>query len=327
MAVEKRDIFPPGSLPGGACHASSLVLLPTGEILAAWWAGTREKAPDASIWGARFDPELGQWSPPEVIANTPGRFNGTPVWYLAPDDTLYLFFRAMHHGRVIKAGHSVTTILYRTSRDHGRSWGPARYLWKWWFRVIRCLPLRLPTGRVLLPFHRELGTYQARFFVNDDPNLAGKWRTRGRLKVPKGCLEPTLCLTPRGTVVCGLRTTRAGRVYLATSDDMGESWTQPTRTEVPNPNAQVDLLATRDGPVIMAANPVAKGRGELAVVPSPDEGRTWDLTRRLVVERDPGAEFSYPCVLQTADDRIHLSYTNRRRTITHCVLDPAELSS
>jgi predicted neuraminidase len=51
--------------PFASCHASTLLSLPNGCILAAWFGGTREGAEDVAIWYAkRLD---GQWSKRERI--------------------------------------------------------------------------------------------------------------------------------------------------------------------------------------------------------------------------------------------------------------------
>ena len=50
----------------------------------------------------------------------------------------------------------------------------------------------------------------------------------------------------------------------------------------------------------------------------PDAGRTREQSQ--VRESTPG-EYSYPCVSQTSDGRIHIIYTLRRYTIRHVELD------
>lgn len=337
--MDKHAIFPPGSLPGApSCHCSSLVVLPDGDLFAAWFAGTAEKAPDVAIWGARWRAGAG-WETPRVIANTPAHSEGNPVLYLTPGPVpaLVLFYQTMHHGRVIPPGWSVCTIKYQVSRgpvaELGTRWEPWQFLRRMWFWVIRGKPLRLRSGRVLLPVHRELGTYQAMFYITEDPHLGGRWKRRGRLKAPGGCLEPAIQEVAPGKILCALRTARAKRVYCAWSTDDGISWSRPAPTVVPNPNSQVDLLAVPGGPVLMACNPVEAGRGQLALVPSFDEGRTWALDRKVVVEEAGGAggaggaEFSYPCLVPHPDGPLHLSYTHKRRTINHLIFSPEEVLS
>ncbi|GAB4307290.1 MAG: exo-alpha-sialidase [Promethearchaeota archaeon] len=319
-------IFEPGSLPGApSCHCSSLLELPSGDLLAVWYAGTREKHPDVAVWGSKWSRREGAWSRPAVVANTPGHSEGNPVLYGLPGGSIRLFFQTMHHGRVVKGGWSVCTIKFQDSHDGGATWTEPRFLRRLWFWIIRCKPLRLPSGRTLLPVHRELGTYQAHFHVNDDPSLEGRWRRVGRLKVPGGALEPSVCRLPDGTLLCALRTTKAGRVHVSNSDDDGNSWSKPRPTNVPNPNSQVDVLCTKRGTLLMACNPIERGRGELALVRSTDGGTKWDLEGRRVVQREAGAEFSYPCLLQTSDGTVHCTYTHRRASIHHLTFKEDEL--
>ena len=55
-----------------------------------------------------------------------------------------------------------------------------------------------------------------------------------------------------------------------------------------------------------------------------EDGRAWQAA--LVLENTPGAEFSYPAVIQTADGRVHITYTWQRRRIRHVVIEPAALN-
>jgi alpha-L-rhamnosidase len=55
-----------------------------------------------------------------------------------------------------------------------------------------------------------------------------------------------------------------------------------------------------------------------------DDGRRWQAA--LVVEDDPGKEFSYPAVIQTRDGLVHITYTWHRERIRHVVIDPAKLT-
>jgi len=328
--MEKHPIYPIGSLAEyPSCHASNLIELPTGELLATWWAGSFEKSPDVSIWTSRLDLNGNKgWSVPKIAHNTPNHFDGTPVLYLSPENTLFLFYRKMHHGKIIPAGHSVTQILYKTSQDYGKTWSKSKFLRKGWFRVIRCEPLRTPQGWVILPFHRELFTYQSRFYINKDPELQDAWKTHGRLKVPGGCLEPSVCMTSSGSILCGLRTYKANFVYFSRSMDGGKTWTKPFASKVPNPNSQVDLLSLKNGNILMACNPAekiqGKNRGELSVFRSLDEGKTWDMENKLIIEKEIGKEFSYPCMIQTDDGCVHLSYTYKRKTINHVIFREEE---
>ena len=62
-------------------------------------------------------------------------------------------------------------------------------------------------------------------------------------------------------------------------------------------------------------------RSPLNVAISAD-GRKWQAA--LVLEDQPG-EYSYPAVIQTRDGLVHVTYTAKRQTIRHVVIDPTKL--
>ena len=68
-------------------------------------------------------------------------------------------------------------------------------------------------------------------------------------------------------------------------------------------------------------NHTAGGRAILNVALSED-GKTWQAA--IVLEKDPGKEFSYPAVIQSADGLVHITYTWHRTRVKHVVLDPAK---
>jgi len=69
----------------------------------------------------------------------------------------------------------------------------------------------------------------------------------------------------------------------------------------------------------MAWNNDPEHRNPLTLALSADEGETWPYLRNLVTG---DGEFHYPAIIQSRDGRLHLSFTNNRRTIDHIVLTP-----
>lgn len=53
--------------PHRNCHASTLVTLPDGTVVAAWFGGHAEKNPDVGIWASRR-PAGGEWEPAFLVA-------------------------------------------------------------------------------------------------------------------------------------------------------------------------------------------------------------------------------------------------------------------
>ena len=87
-------------------------------------------------------------------------------------------------------------------------------------------------------------------------------------------------------------------------------------------------MVLNDGRALLVYNPTHhgkngwNGRGDLAVAISSD-GIHW--RKVLTLEYEPGAEFSYPAVIQTSDGLVHVLYTWKRLRIRHVVIDPVRL--
>jgi len=309
------------SAPFPSAHASTLVETRDG-ILAAWFGGTRESAPDVGIWTARR--VNGAWTPPVEVANGV-QPDGTrhpcwnPVLFRMADGSIALFY---------KVGPSPTRWwgVRRTSRDDGLTWGPAERLPDGVLGPIKNKPLRLADGTLLSPSSTET------------PDSANVWRVHferstdaGRtwtvIPVPEprearapGAIQPSI-LTHAGGRLQAIGRSRAGRLFETWSDDGGRTWTPLALTTLPNPNAGTDAVTLRDGRHLVVYNHTPRGRSPLNVAVSRD-GRAWDAV--LVLERDPG-EYSYPSVIQTSDGMVHVTYTWRRERVKHVSFDPARL--
>jgi predicted neuraminidase len=138
-----------------------------------------------------------------------------------------------------------------------------------------------------------------------------------------GAIQPTI-LVHRLDQIQILCRTKQGRIYEAWSQDQGKNWTALTRTALPNPNSAIDAVKLRDGRSLLVYNHSTDDRGVLNVALSKD-GLRWEAA--LVLEDTPGNEYSYPAVIQTADELVHVTYTWKRQRIKHAVIDPARLRS
>jgi predicted neuraminidase len=77
----------------------------------------------------------------------------------------------------------------------------------------------------------------------------------------------------------------------------------------------LDTVRLSDGRLLLAFNDTTADRENLRLALSCDEGNTWRRARTLA--KEPGAEFSYPFLLQTSDGLVHVTYTWKRRNIRH----------
>jgi predicted neuraminidase len=140
---------------------------------------------------------------------------------------------------------------------------------------------------------------------------------------PFGVIQPTLWQSGGAEIRMLMRSTnRIGRIVASSSGDGGRSWSPAVPTNLPNPNAGIDVVRLNDGRLILVYNHMTEGRNALHLAVSDDDGITWGQPRLL--EDGPG-EYSYPAVIQSADGLVHVTYTWRRTRIRHVVIDPARI--
>jgi predicted neuraminidase len=133
-------------------------------------------------------------------------------------------------------------------------------------------------------------------------------------------IQPTILQHADGRLQILCRS-RAGKILQAWSEDAGKSWSEFSATDLPNPNSGIDAVTLKDGRHVLVYNHTPKGRSPLNIALLKD-GKTW--TAAVTLEDTPG-EFSYPAVVQTADGRVHITYTWKRTRVKHVVLDPSQL--
>jgi predicted neuraminidase len=119
-----------------------------------------------------------------------------------------------------------------------------------------------------------------------------------------------------------------GRVWMSSSGDQGESWSLEKKTEIPN-EASVELHVLNDGTWVYFGNDISDGRYQLSLYLSNDEGNSWYKKEVIEFSPDRKASFSYPCLIQSSDGLIHLSYSHsmgsKNESIKHVVIDVNKL--
>jgi len=307
--------------PFASAHASTIVESREG-LVAAWFGGTREGAADVGIWMSRL--VAGQWTPPVEVAN--GDWRNTerypcwnPVLFRTAEDTLTLFY---------KVGPSPSTWwgMLKTSRDNGRTWSEAQRLPDGILGPIKNKPVRLADGTLVAPSSTESSESPSRWRVHFEwTGDGGATWTKALLPVPRDdtridAIQPSILIHPDGRLQAVGRT-RSQRVFETWSSDRGRTWTPLALTVLPNPNSGIDAVTLADGRFLIVYNHTTRGRSPLNVAVSKD-GKAWEAA--LVLESEPG-EYSYPAMIQSADGKVHITYTWRRQRIKHVVVDPDRL--
>ncbi len=313
------------------CHASTLAESKAG-LVAAWFGGKHEKNPDVGIWFSRLQP--GGWSTPvQLVDGSEGEDQDyacwNPVLFQPKSGPLMLFYKVGLNPRLWWG-------CMITSDDAGESWSSPRRLGtsdklfpenRNLLGPVKNKPITLADGSILCPSSTENQGWRVHFERTQD--LGRSWQVIGPLQstIPLDAIQPSILVHKNGRLQILCRT-QQGMLATSWSDDGGQQWSSLQPTHLPNPNSGTDAVTLRDGRHVLVYNHAQhtadrNGRQILNVAVSED-GIDWKTPLTLENEGNP-AGYSYPAVIQTEDGKIHISYTWRRQTIKHVVLDPEKL--
>lgn len=297
-------------------HASTIVETPEG-LVAAWFGGTEEGATDVAIWVSRCTAD--GWTEPQEVANgTDIKENRrypcwNPVLYLRRGGQLLLFYK-------VGMRPSEWWGMARMSLDNGKTWVKGRRLPAGFVGPVRNKPVELEDGTLLCGSSLEDAGWRVHMEWTSDP--FGLW-SRGRdlnAAYTVAAIQPTILKHGAWTYQALCRT-KQGVVFETWTTNNAVSWSPLTRTSLPNPNSALDGVRLQDGRLLLVYNHASEGRENLNVAVSRD-GRTWQAVCEL--EKETGAEFSYPAVIQARDGMVHVTYTWKREKIRHVTLDPSK---
>ncbi|EBS7634847.1 hypothetical protein CDR68_13855 [Salmonella enterica] len=339
--VNRQVILPENATEPFQCHASTLVRLPCGTLVAAWFAGLREGSEDTAIWLSRYDHT--RWTKPQRVTAREGKAHWNPVLFY-PSDRLWLFY---------KVGNDVHRwkTWFITSSDRGFTWssptelvngdrlprGPVKNKLLLASNGVWIAPGSIESPerwRAFVDRSVDEGKHWNIAFVPLEPDnaIAGKnvalWDGVKKGMLWECCLEnllrwdgviqPTLWESSPGHIHMLLRSTR-GAIFRSDSIDYGVTWSSARATSLPNNNSGIDLVSMQDGTLVLALNPVSGNWGKrypLSLIVSHDNGTSW--LPLLDLESDRG-EYSYPAIISEGGV-VHITYTWNRKNIVYCRL-------
>ncbi|MDP2338307.1 MAG: sialidase family protein [Bacteroidota bacterium] len=366
--VSEELIFP---VQNEHTHGSSVVSLPNGDLLAAWFQGSGERsADDVRVMGARLKKGVKTWTAPFLMADTKGIPDCNPVLFLNRKGKLFLFWVAVQANKWEDA-----ILRFRTTTNYNGNEAP---VWEWQDDILlkpdesfvkevekrfkelpdkqagwaayapqyddmikeackdlrkrsfgwmgRIHPITLESGRILLPLYND-GFNFSMVAISDDDGTT--WRPSLPI-VGRGPIQPSLAIKKNGNIVAYMRDSgdAPARVHTSISSDDGESWSASQKTDIPN-EASVEVCVMKDGKWAFVGNNITDGRYQLSIFISDDEGASWKWKDLIEYEPDHKGSFSYPCLIQTSDGLLNLSYSyamgEGKKSIKHVVIDPKKI--
>lgn len=317
VAIFESQIIPqPSYLP--AAHSSSFTMMPNGDLLAFWFAGTREGSPDVKIWSSIY--HSGKWSmahavlDPSMIARANHRYVikvGNPVIFRAQSGELHLFVVSVSVG-----GWSGSALNHLTSDDDGKTWSqPERIVISPFFNLstlVRTSAVSLSDGGFYLPVYLELGRkYPELLRFNADGNFIEQIRITAKNRM----IQPSIMPISSDSAWAYFRNSSTNlddrELFAAKTLDGGKSWSKPEMTNLTNPDSSLEVVNLADGRYLMVYNQDNRSHLNLAISVN---GLYWRKIYEL--ENTPGDEFSYPSV-HVNNGYIDVLYTNNRKTIKH----------
>lgn len=325
--VSQENWLPDTGAP--SVHAASLIALKDGAVRAFWFAGSREGAPDVSIYSSVYDPHSANWSAPTVVMDRISAEKGlaryiaklgNPVPSRLPDGNLQLFFVTVSIGGW--AGSSISAI---TSDDEGLTWSnPQRLISSPLLNLstlVKSPGISFADGLLGLPaYHEWIGRFGE--FLRID---AGRVIDKRRMSSGRSAIQPLVFVSDAQDASAYFRQTRSSglpkQIPVAVTQNAGQNWQQSGDLAIANPNSAVAGVSLKNGARILAVNNIEAGRYRLVLMMSRPKSAQWQIVE--VLEDDealPDAqrkEFSYPYIISVDGDDAHLVYTWDRKKIRH----------
>lgn len=310
--------------PFKSSHASTIAETPGG-LIAAWFGGTREGAPDVCIWASHYENK--KWTAPFKVAE--GIINDTlryacynPVLYQVPGGELLLFY---------KIGPNVAgwTGWMMRSKDNGKTWSEREALPQGFLGPIKNKPIQIG-NQLVCGSSTEKNGWKVHFEMT--PDYGKTWTKTGDLNDGKevSAIQPSILQYADGRlqILCRSKNRTINESW---STDGGKTWGPMTASPLPNNNSGTDAVTLKDGRQLLVYNhvkpapelPNGKGARTPLNVAITKDGKKWFAA--LILEDSPISQYSYPSVIQTKDGLVHVVYTWRRERIKHVIIDPKKL--
>lgn len=349
IILQQGKLYGEGIIP--SCHATTVVELPNGDMLAAYFAGTNEGHPDCNIYISRLRSGNSSWDLPQVAVSgirtsyTESAFNyddylddklsrNTRKRKPCYNPVLYWLPTGKNSGEIIldyKIGKCVQdwTGWEVRSSDNGYTWSQPRplqtdtALHQIQLGPVKNKPLIIGKRIIAGSSTETGGNWKFHFELSDD--FGKSWKIVYPEKDTLLCIQPSI-LKLKGARLKAIGRTRHGRLAQCYSKDNGETWSEVTLSDMPNNNSGIDAVTLKDGRHLLVYNDTTKEgcRTPLSIAIS-DDAEHWKKICDL--ETDNLGEYSYPCVIQAKDGKVWILYTWRRLLPAYAIIDIGKINN
>lgn len=317
ITIEQDEIFKANKYFRSS-HASTIVKMPDGNLMSAFFAGTAEGNADIRIWYSIHNGE--SWSEPKQMASS------DPVAHWNPVLVNYGDYVRLYYKVGMEIPNWVTK--YTDSYDCGKTWTEPQELvagdTSGGRGPVKNKVLITSDGKIIAPASSEQGEWKAFFDISED---GGNTWTRTDFVVAKdsrgktvGMIQPTLWEDKEGNIHAMFRT-KAGWIYRSDSTDGGYTWSEAYKTSLMNNNSGIDCVMTDNGWLWLVHTPVGmEVRNRLVLSVSKDNGETWQDVTTLEYSINLFAEYSYPAIIEEGN-HLYITYTYNRKTIKYAFIE------
>src|SRR5690606_32521198 len=263
-------------------HGSSIVALPNGDFLAAWFQGSGERtADDVKIMGSRLVKGAKAWSEPFELADTPHLPDCNPVLFLNDEGTLFLVWIAVQANRW---EHSI--LRFRTSSDFEASGAP---VWDWQDNILlkpddqfaQEVASKLGELPRLTAGWAEYAPHYDRMIIaasEDLPKRSTGWMTR---------IKPLIL--DSGKILLPLYSDGFNLSMVAVSEDQGRSWL-PSLPIVGRGPIQPALAQKKNGDIVALMRDSGDAPARVQKSISQDEGQSWSVAVKTDIPNTASVE-------------------------------------
>jgi predicted neuraminidase len=334
--------------PFNSCHAADLLELPNGDILCCWFAGSDEGNADISIALSRLDKDSSQWSVPFIISDDPNCSEQNPSLFMPDEKEIWIMYTAQKARTKKLPLHFnlqyTAEIRRRKSFDGGRTWNNTDVMFSRPGSFCRQKIQVLSGGRWIfgnwICFNDQTRNGSDITVVQISDDRGKSWKTA---EIPKcrGRVHANLLEVNPGKLIALFRSRFADNIYISSSNNSGDTWTPPERTELRNNNSSISAVVLKSGSIALIYNDVSFNsdtsktvwphqRCPVTIAISCDKGTSWPYRR--IVENGEGfigplndinnRRYEYPVIMQGSDGIIHVAYTwGSRKNIKYVSID------